>query len=572
MATTDVNNSGAAALLRSLTDHAVDYVFANAGTDFAPIIEALVAMEKTGEHTPRFLTMPHETVAISMAHGYYAMSGKIPVAMVHTTVGTANATMGVMNAARDNIPLVLLAGRTPITQNGHEASRSGHIHWGQESFDQGGMIREYVKWDYEVRHGQPIGEIINRAVRIANAAPCGPVYVILPREVLVDPATSSTNLPLLRAPRRPLPNSEDIQDLGQLIKQSKFPVIATSFAGKNIQAAKQLAAVAEYCGIPVVQPFARYVNLSSDHPMHVGFESKLWIERADLILVIDCDVPYIPRFVTVNPDAKVVHIGTDPTFSRIPYRTYPSCLDVCGETEFILSALNKDLRKRNLDIDLVESRKKTIAKHKMISAKDKQEIIDGVRHESPIAPAWLGHCLAEAIPEDTIIVNELGVPLNFLSFPHLGSMIGNGIAGGLGQALGTALGVKLAKRNSTVVAIVGNGCYIFGAPTAYHHVANVENLPILTIVQNNARWQAVDESTRAVYPDGYAASESTMPLVDLGPTPDFALIAKASGAWSKTVTQSHELPDALSDALLEISKGRQALLDVRTGITGPRCS
>ena len=94
---------------------------------------------------------------MAMANGYYRMAGKPAAVMVHVTVGTANTICGLMNMARDNVPVLLCAGRTPLTETGHEASRNGAIHWGQESFDQGGMVREFVKWDYELRTGQPAG-------------------------------------------------------------------------------------------------------------------------------------------------------------------------------------------------------------------------------------------------------------------------------------------------------------------------------------------------------------------------------------------------------------------------------
>src|SRR5207342_3837570 len=79
--------------------------------------------------------------------------------------------------------------RTPATETGHIASRDISIHWGQESFDQGGMLREYVKWDYELRAGQPVEALVDRALDIAMTEPRGPVYLTLPREVLVSPAS-----------------------------------------------------------------------------------------------------------------------------------------------------------------------------------------------------------------------------------------------------------------------------------------------------------------------------------------------------------------------------------------------
>src|SRR3982074_1655440 len=132
---------GAEAYLSRLAERGIEYVFANAGTDFAPIVEAL-SKPSGGKTYPRFITVPHENVAMAMAHGYYRTCGKPAAVMVHVTVGTANSMNGLINAARDNIPLLLAAGRTPLTETGHISSRNRSIHWGQESFDQGGMVGE----------------------------------------------------------------------------------------------------------------------------------------------------------------------------------------------------------------------------------------------------------------------------------------------------------------------------------------------------------------------------------------------------------------------------------------------
>src|SRR5580704_15730608 len=156
----DSPDISAQAYLTRLAERGIDYVFANAGTDFAPVIESL-AMNANGRRKfPRVIVVPHENVAMAMAHGYYKIAGK-PA-----------------------------AGRTPITETGHHASRNRPIHWGQESFDQGGMVREFTKWDYELRSGQPVAAIVDRALDIAMSEPRGPVYLTLPREVLSDAATT----------------------------------------------------------------------------------------------------------------------------------------------------------------------------------------------------------------------------------------------------------------------------------------------------------------------------------------------------------------------------------------------
>src|SRR6266540_3104674 len=108
------NGMAAEAYIARLGERGIEYVFANAGTDFAPIVEAL--SQSKGAKAPRFMVVPHENVAMAMAHGYYRVAGKPAAVMVHVTVGTANAMVGVINAARDNIPVLLAAGRTPLTE------------------------------------------------------------------------------------------------------------------------------------------------------------------------------------------------------------------------------------------------------------------------------------------------------------------------------------------------------------------------------------------------------------------------------------------------------------------------
>ena len=148
------------AYLSALHDCGIKYVFANGGTDFAPIIEGLVQMKKRGQPAPHFLTIPHENVAIAMAQGYSKVTGEASCVMVHVNVGTANTICGLMNAARDNVPVMLAAGRTPLTEAGHAGSRDISIHWAQEQFDQASIVRENVKWDYELRHGQAVETLV----------------------------------------------------------------------------------------------------------------------------------------------------------------------------------------------------------------------------------------------------------------------------------------------------------------------------------------------------------------------------------------------------------------------------
>ena len=141
----------AEAYLELLKDRGIEVFLGNAGTDFASLVDAFARLASEAGRAPCPLVIPHEFVAVSMAHGYYVASGRPAAVMVHVNVGTGNAATAIITASRANVPILMSAGRTPITEEGLPGARDLHIHWAQESFDQAAMLREYVKWDYELR-------------------------------------------------------------------------------------------------------------------------------------------------------------------------------------------------------------------------------------------------------------------------------------------------------------------------------------------------------------------------------------------------------------------------------------
>jgi acetolactate synthase-1/2/3 large subunit len=431
----------AEAYLTRLGERGIDYVFANAGTDFAPVVEALSRHSGNAKY-PRFITVPHENVAMAMAHGYYRTCGKPAAVMVHVTVGTANAICGLMNAARDNIPLLLAAGRTPITETGHVASRNRSIHWGQEAFDQGGMVREFVKWDYELRAGQPVEAVVDRALDIAMTEPRGPVYLTLPREVLANPATQArrdTVRPLGVA--SPEPARGAIEEAAALIAKAEFPLIVTSTVGRDPAAVTELAALADEFALPVVQNEARDFNLPTDHAMHLGFEAPPWVAKADVIVVLDSVVPWIPKSGGPRRDAKVIHISNDPLATRYPFREIEADLLVAGDPRAALRLLRECLRGMpDAKNGAADDRRKTVATARAEIKARRKKLIQSVKDQSPVHLAWLAHCLNQVKAKDAIVISELGVPLPQLDLTAARSYMGNLLSGGLGFGLGAARG------------------------------------------------------------------------------------------------------------------------------------
>src|SRR5262245_27895966 len=193
-AQTEVDSSAALpaeaaeAYVRALVAQGVSCLFLNPGTDTFPIQEALSKLEQLGQPVPRTVLCIFELVALAAAHGYYAATGRPQAVLVHVDVGTQNLGGMVHNAQRGRAAVLICAGRTPYTTDPRQrGSRDTYIHWLQEQFDQHGIVRNFVKWDYELRRADQMGEVVARAFQIAASDPPGPVYLTLPREVLMTP-------------------------------------------------------------------------------------------------------------------------------------------------------------------------------------------------------------------------------------------------------------------------------------------------------------------------------------------------------------------------------------------------
>ncbi|MCW2244191.1 hypothetical protein M2351_008852 [Azospirillum canadense] len=232
--------------LRQLSACGVDYFFANGGTDFPPIAEAFARAAEHGTNVPRPMVIPHENVAVSMAHGVYMTTGRPQAVMVHVNVGTANTVNAVLNASRDETPVLLFAGRSPYSETGRHGTRTRYIHWAQEMFDQGGMLREAVKWDYELHLPEQAADLVARAYQVAMTSPRGPVYATLPRDVLAEPIrVSRPDSGRRPAPAVPYPQPDDIRRLADWIATAERPLIITQGAGRTRAGFDALARVAD---------------------------------------------------------------------------------------------------------------------------------------------------------------------------------------------------------------------------------------------------------------------------------------------------------------------------------------
>jgi acetolactate synthase-1/2/3 large subunit len=553
------------AIFQRLKALGVDYVFANSGTDFPPIIEGLAEAADGGVDLPRAVVIPHEHAAMGMAHGYYLMSGRPQAVMLHTNVGLANGVIGAINAACEHIPVLMMSGRTPVMEGGRFGARTVPIGWGQEMRDQAALIRESVKFDYELRFPEQVQPMLDRAWAIAMSTPRGPVYLSLPREVLcetIDPAGLSDG-PAMQ-PARIAPDPRALAAAAEILAEAERPLI---IAQRGAGDAASFAAFAEWVSdraIPVASWWATHLAIDTDHPCHIGADPGAYLAEADAVVILDCLAPWWPDRHALHPDARVINIGPDPLFSRFPARTFPSDVTIQGESADVIPALVAAMAGLPRDEAALADRRARIAKD---AAAVRTRLADAApaRNATGISKSWISRCLSEALErQSSSVFSELGTILGQLDRRGHRSWFQEPHSGGLGWSFPAALGAKLAAPERTIVATMGDGSYMFANPTACHQVAEALGLGILVIVLNNAEWGAVRASVGGLYPEGAAARSNAMPLTSLQPIPEFTRTAEASRAWALRVTEPQDVRAAIDAALSITREGRLALLDIQT--------
>ena len=550
--------------LSALAAHGVDYFFANPGTDFPPIVEAFGRAKKTNMPVPVPILVPHENLAVGMAHGVYLMTGRPQAVMVHVNVGTANTINNLANLSRERAPFLLAAGRSPITESGEFGSRLRQIHWGQEMFDQAGMVREFVKWDYELRVPEQVGDVVARAFEVAMTSPQGPVYLALPRE----PLSASLDGPI--GPVRPQavsgppqPDARAIETLAQWLARAERPLLITAASGREKDSVVALARFAERWAVPVVSHFTRYVNLPNGHPMHQGFDPGALLAEADLVISLESEVPWVPAEHKIPDNCRVAHIGEDPAFVRYPIRTFRSDLTITAGSANAIAALDAAMDKAKPDAARVSERRKQLAEKSEARRAKAAKAAESTGDKITVPNA--SKCVGDAVGLDAVIFNEYPLSLEHCPRENPGTYFGTSTSGGLGWGLGAALGAKLAAPEKLVVATLGDGTYMFTNPTVSHWVGARHELPVLTIIFNNSRYGAVRRATLSMFKDGVSGEDDGRFLADLDPSPPYEEFVRSQGGFGERVEKPQDLPGVLARARDAVMKNKQqALVNIIT--------
>ena len=574
MAPSELNTS-AHYFLEGLRDLEVEFVFCNLGTDHVSIIEELARWDQLGIAHPKMVLCPHENVAMHMAAGFAAITGRGQAVLVHVDAGTANAAMGMHNMFRGRLPVMLIAGKAPFTMRGEmPGSRDNYVHFVQDPFDIGSLVRPYAKWEYNLPSGVIIKEVLRRGHSVMQSDPKGPVFLTLPRETLAESVDSNKVNTFSNERYGPVLaggiDDARAQEIAKDLMSSRNPIAITSYLGRNAEAVTALEELAMLCGIEVFEFSPSYMNIDRSSPCFAGFDPSKGVASADLGLLLDVDVPWLPKFVKVKDETRWVHIDIDTIKKDFPMWGFASDMRVNGDCAAILRQIAQIVRAK-ADKSFLQKVALRIDGWKISRTARKTElglIAQKQGDIGAISSAFVCAAIGEAIDAQDVVINEAirnsPAVLNYIprSLP-LTLLCGAG--GGLGYSAGMALGVKLANPQVRVVQIVGDGSFHFSTPTSVYTTAQRYRLPIFTVVLDNGGWQAVKEAVARVYPNGAAVQSDEFQARLQGQDRHFEKVAQAFGAYGECVSDPKEVHAAIARCLHAVDSGQAAVLNVQIG-------
>ncbi|KAI1631565.1 thiamine pyrophosphate enzyme, N-terminal TPP binding domain-containing protein [Biscogniauxia mediterranea] len=574
------------AFFEAIWEAGVTHCFVNLGSDHPSIIEAMVKgqRENKGEF-PRIITCPNEMVAMSMADGYARLTGKPQCVIVHVDVGTQGLGAAVHNSSMGRAPVLVFAGLSPFTLDGEmRGSRTEYIHWIQNVPDQTQILGQYCRYAGEIKTGKNIKQMVNRALQFATSDPQGPVYLVGAREVMEEEI----------APYSLEQDEWEAVELGGLpTKASKMiaealvgaetPLLITGYSGRNLKIPAALVELANTVkGLRVLDTGGSDMCFPASHPGWLGlrFGVDPAIEQADVILILDCDVPWIPTLNRPRKEARIFHIDVDPLKQMMPLFYVAAKHRYRADALTAVEQITSDSKALAAGVvDAAAAAKRWAA----LEASYKERLGAIASRTAPAADGSFGtghlcQALRSLCPQDAIWAIEAVTNTGFVHDnlqPELpGSWINCG-GGGLGWSGGGALGIKLATdvehggqgKGKFVVQIVGDGTFLFSVPGSVYWISKRYQIPVLTIVLNNKGWNAPRRSMLLVHPEGLGSQATNEEInISFDPVPDFAGIAKAAAGgdlFAARIDKAEGLEATIKQAVEAVRGGQSAVLDCK---------
>ena len=573
---------GGDAVLQAATDIGADYILSSAGSEWAPVWEALARRDAadaaavtaggSASRGPGYLDLTHETLAVAMATGYAGVTGRAQLVLLHAAAGLLQGANAIHGALLTGAPMVICSGES--TGYGDAAGADPGSQWYRNLSVVGGpqaIAAPFTKWANAAGDVSVLYGMLKRAGELAAQAPAGPVYVNTPVEVLLAPwqPKAVSPAPVARASST-VAVPEDVALAVRLLAAARRPVLAVETAGRDPEAFAALVELAELLAIPVVEPqSAVSSSFPRGNPLHAGGELGPLAGQADLVVLVGCRSPWYPPSSKPG-NATVLVIDEVAHRPHMAYQVLTADHYVGGAAGPTLRAITGGLRaafdRGLVDAGAIEARRaeRAAAFAESEAARGAAEHKALASAEGPVDPVAVAATLRELIGDDALVVDETITHSRVIARHLMADTPGrySYVQGGLGQGLGVALGVKLAAPGRLVVQTVGDGTWLYN-PVPQGIMASAQyGLPLLVVIFNNKKYLSMRFNLTRAYPAGSYVTGQAGYGVDLSAQPDAAAVAAAAGAAGFTVTTTPELAPTLEKAIAAVRAGQTAVVNV----------
>jgi acetolactate synthase-1/2/3 large subunit len=555
---------GGEAIVEAFRNLGMDYILSSPGSEWSPVWEAMARLTVEKNDGPKFIDCWHETVAVDMAMGYTSVTGKLLPVLIHAGVGLMHGSMAMLSASQAEVPMLVMSGES--TSFGADPEMPVEAQW-YGGVSVGGAHRfvdPIVKWATQVTAPATLYQTVVRAGELAQRVPQGPVYVNVSLEAMLHEWKKPDDL--RRVPPAPKTQAlqRDIDEVAALLRAAKYPTIFVETAGRDPAAFRALVALADRLAIPVVNGRgAPYSNFPRSHPMWLGYGNYEPFKSSDLILLVSGRTPWYPP--SNRPGTgKIVSIGENPLKMRLAYQQLHADLYIEGDVASALTMLLEAARPgASEEGRIAERRKRWTAEHDKLIAGLAEAEKTGLA-SGKIDSAVLAAVAGSVFPKDMIYTDETithmpamraHLPLDDAqSFFRIGG-------GGLGQGIGAALGVKLGAPDRPVSLFVGDGSLLYNPIIQGLAASKSYDLPILIVVCNNGKYEAMRKGHVVYYEGGVADTTKVHYGVNID-GPEYQDLGSHFGFFGAKATTPDELRKALTDALAAVKQGRTAIVNV----------
>ena len=551
--------TGATFIAQCLKQEGVTKVFGQCGHTNYALIDAC---HKLGIE---YVSFRHEQQAAHAADAYFRVSHRLAVVNVHLSPGMTNAITGVISAAADSTPMLVICGNTPSYHHAREPHQGIRFH---ADASQGDIYRPFSKRVWRVDDAKFLVDVMPRALNVAQTGRPGAVLIDVPMDVFsqqisVDPVTVARRPNYERAGGDP----RGIAAAADVLAGASAPVIFAGNGATLSEASAELREVAERLSAPVATTLMAKGLFAEDHALSLGM-TGIWgtrvanetARRADVILAVgtgfgeaDCS-SWNPQYTFAIPPTKLIQIDIDPEEIG---KIYPVAVGIVGDAKLTLRDLAGALQSRTLHP--TGTRLEALARAK---AEWQTELAKEQRNDAkPIHPARLLNEISRVAPADTIFVTDVGWNKNGAGQQLVSrrpqSFISSGGMATMGFAPPAAIGAKIGAPDRPVMCLVGDGGFlsVVGSLTTAVELG----IPVVWVLFNNFCFSTIRTVGTTYFKNAYA-TEFTTP--DGAPyNPDFVQLARAFGIEAARVEEPDDLPAALTHAL---AAGAPYLLDVWT--------